>query len=95
MTLMNSAARWGSARLSRRLSRSIPLLGGVLALITVGAAIRRKGWFGGALDTALNAVPLLGAAKLTMETVRGRDLIADLRRNAVRPTAANPVTPQR
>ena len=78
--MMNSVARWGGARLSRRLSKSIPILGGVIALVTIGAAIRRKGWLGGALDTALNAVPVLGAAKLTMETVRGRDLIGDRRR---------------
>jgi len=43
----------------------------------VGTAIRRKGLFGGALDTALDATPGIGAVKNAFEAVRGRDFIKD------------------
>jgi hypothetical protein len=69
----------------------VPYFGAVIGLLTIGAAIRRKGLWRGAIDTALNAVPGVGAAKLAMETVRGRDLIAD----RPRPGAGGPVTPAR
>jgi hypothetical protein len=49
----------------------------LIGIAAVGAAIRRKGVVRGTLDTALNAVPVVGGAKLVLETVRGRDLISD------------------
>jgi hypothetical protein len=76
MGLTRRVVRWGSSRLSRRLTRSVPLLGGLLAVATVGAAMRRKGVVRGVTDTALDAMPFVGAAKLLVETLRGRDLIA-------------------
>jgi hypothetical protein len=48
-----------------------------LALVTVGAAVRRKGVVGAAVDTTLNGIPFVGAAKNAIEWVRGRDLIPD------------------
>jgi len=77
MTMTASMTRWGGARLSRRLGRSIPFLGTVLALVTVGAAIRRKGWLRGVADSALTAVPIVGTAKTAVEVVRGRDIFRD------------------
>jgi hypothetical protein len=74
-------ARWGGAQLSRRLLRSVPFLGTAVALVYLGSNVRRKGIVGGAVDTALNAVPFLGGAKTIAEMVRGEDFIAD------RPTA--------
>jgi hypothetical protein len=41
--------------------------------------MKRKGVIGGALDTGLNAVPFVGAAKNVAELVRGRDFIRDRR----------------
>ncbi len=64
-------------RLSRRLSRSIPLIGTAIALATIGVAMRRKGVLRGAADSALNAVPFVGAAKNVAEVVRGRDFFSD------------------
>ena len=89
MTMTRSMTRWGGARLARRLSRSIPFLGAAIALVTVGAAIRRKGLLRGVADTALTAVPFVGTAKTAVEVVRGRDIIPDragrpIRRQAVR-----------
>jgi len=39
--------------------------------------MKRKGFFKGALDTGLNATPLLGVAKNAVELIRGRDFIPD------------------
>ena len=77
--MSRNVARWGGLRLSRRLSRSIPFVGALVALGTLGYAIRRKGWLGGTLDTGLNAVPFVGALKTAVEVARGRDIIADRR----------------
>ena len=77
MATTDRLVRWGGARLSRRAARSVPWIGAVIALATVAGTMRRKGFFGGALDTGLNAVPFLGAAKNVAEIVRGRDFIAD------------------
>jgi hypothetical protein len=59
------------------MSRSLPILGAAIAAVTVFSAMRRKGVISGALDSALNAVPFLGAAKNTVEVVRGRDFFPD------------------
>ena len=74
---MNSASRYGQLRIARRISRSLPWVGAAVALYTLGSAIRRKGFFGGALDTGLNAVPVVGAVKNAAEIFRGRDFIRD------------------
>lgn len=77
MSMPEKAARWGGARMSRRMSKSLPWVGALLALATIAAAIRRKGWIGGSVDTALNAIPYVGGAKNVYEWARGRDLIRD------------------
>ena len=69
--------RWSGAQFSRRVVRSVPLLGAVVAIATLGVAMRRKGVVGGLVDTGLNAVPMLGAAKNVAEVVRGRDFVPD------------------
>ena len=63
--------------MSRRIGRWIPFFGTAIALATLGAAIRQKGWLRGAADTALNAVPFVGTVKTAIEVTRGRDLLAD------------------
>jgi hypothetical protein len=78
--LTSRMARWGGARLSRRLSRSLPIVGALVAVATVVATMRRKGVIGGTLDTGLNAIPGIGAAKNTLEVMRGRDFIPDRKR---------------
>jgi hypothetical protein len=82
MATTDRLVRWGGARLSRRAVRSMPWLGAVIALATVAGTMRRKGFFRGALETGLNAVPFLGAAKNVAEVVRGRDFISDRPRSA-------------
>ena len=68
----------GGAHLGRRMARSVPYLGAVVVLFTIGAVVRRKGLVGGLLDAGLDAVPFLGAAKNVAEVVRGRDFVPDL-----------------
>ena len=77
MATTDRLVRWGGARLSRRISRSVPWIGGAIAVATVVSTMRRKGFFGGIADTGLNAIPFLGAAKNTVELVRGRDFFPD------------------
>ena len=79
MSMTNRVTRWGGARLSRRLARSLPWLGAAVAVVTVGAAMRRKGLISGALDSGLNAIPFVGFAKNTVEVARGRDFFPDRR----------------
>lgn len=69
--------RWGGMRLSRRMRRSIPVLGTAIAVATIVSTIRRKGVISGSLDTGLNATPVVGALKNVIEVMRGRDFFPD------------------
>jgi hypothetical protein len=89
MAISNRLARWGTARLSRRMSRSIPILGAAIAAATVVATMRRKGLISGALDTGLNMVPGIGAAKNVIEIARGRDFFPDRPRAVPPPRIGN------
>lgn len=77
MSMGHRLARWGGIRLSRRLRRSIPIIDTAIAVATVFSTIRRKGVISGSLDTGLNAMPLVGAVKNTVEAIRGRDIFPD------------------
>ena len=77
MAYVGRAARWGGARLSRRLARSIPFVGALVAVATLGATMRRKGVVGGLADTGLNSIPFVGAGKNLVEMVRGEDFFPD------------------
>ena len=83
---MLQASRYGQIRLAQRIGRSLPWIGAAVALVTLGSAIRRKGVVGGAVDTALNAVPFLGGVKNFAEVYRGRDFIRDreIRKQVIR-----------
>lgn len=59
--------------------RAMPLLGAIAALATLAVAIRRKGFFRGSVDAALDFIPVVGGVKNAAEVVRGRDLIRDKR----------------
>ncbi len=77
MSITRQAIQYGERRIARRMLRSVPWLGGIVAIATLGAAIRRKGVFRGAMDTALDFIPFVGGMKNAAEIVRGRDLIGD------------------
>jgi hypothetical protein len=73
--------RYAWRKLTKRLVRAVPWVGTVVALATVGQAIRQKGLFKGSLHSALDAIPYVGGAKNLAEAVRGRDFLPDRNRN--------------
>ncbi len=77
MEHLGRLARWGGARLSRRLARSIPFVGALVAVATLRTTMQRKGFVGGLADTGLNSIPFVGAAKNVVELVRQRDFFPD------------------
>ena len=77
MGMTKQLRQYAGRRATRRLYRALPWIGGLVALATLGSAVRRKGLLGGAADTALDFVPLVGAAKNLAEAARGRDFIRD------------------
>ena len=77
MGISRQLTQFAGRRVTRKLTRAVPWIGAVVALVTVGGAIRRKGWFGGALDTALDFTPFVGTIKNMAEVGRGRDFIRD------------------
>jgi hypothetical protein len=77
MRLSQQLGRYASRRLTRRLTRTLPWVGGAVALITIGSAIRRKGLLGGTLHTTLDFIPFVGGLKTLAEMARGRDFFPD------------------
>ena len=71
--------QYAGRRITRRIYRAMPWVGGLIALATLGRAIQRKGWLGGTLDTALDFTPVVGGVKNLAEMSRGRDFIRDRR----------------
>lgn len=91
MAITKQISQYARGRLIRRVSRSMPWIGAAVAIFTVGAAIRRKGPFGGVLDTALDAMPGVGAVKNALEAVRGRDFIRAVPNSPLVPQRSRPV----
>jgi hypothetical protein len=77
MAMTQQLGRFAGRKMTRRLMRSMPWVGGAIALVTLGSAIRRKGFLGGTVDTALDFIPFVGAAKNIAEARRGRDFIRE------------------
>jgi putative toxin of predicted polymorphic toxin system len=77
MGIRKQLSRYASRRITRRLYRTMPWIGSVLAIVTLGKAVRRKGLVGGTVDTALDFIPFVGGVKNLAELGRGRDLIPD------------------
>lgn len=83
MAITAQLKRYAGRRLTRRLIRTMPWVGSVVALATLGGAMRRKGILGGALHTALDFIPFVGGAKNLAEIGRGRDFIPDKPSNKI------------
>jgi hypothetical protein len=77
MAMSTQFKQYATRRATKKLTRAVPYVGAIVALLTLGSAIRRKGWFGGALDTALDFTPVVGTVKNMCEVGRGRDFIRD------------------
>ena len=85
MGIRHQLSQYAQRRMTRRLYRSVPWIGGFIALVTIGRAMRRKGFVGGAVDTVLDFIPFVGAAKNMAEVTRGRDFIPDRSTSPARP----------
>ena len=77
MAITRPLQQYASRRITRRLYRSMPWIGSLVAIATIGSALRRKGVLRGTMDTALNFIPFVGGAKNVAEAVRGRDFFPD------------------
>ncbi|MEO8258344.1 MAG: hypothetical protein ABI868_13430 [Acidobacteriota bacterium] len=77
MAMTTHLGRYAGRKLTRRLIRSMPWIGGLVALATLRNTVRRKGVLGGALHTALDFIPFVGGAKTLAEAGRGRDFFPD------------------
>jgi hypothetical protein len=71
MALLRRVESWAGARASRRLSRSLPFLGTLVAVGLAAMMIRRKGLVRGLADTGLNAIPFVGGFKNIVEMFTG------------------------
>jgi hypothetical protein len=80
MTMTHKLSQYATRRTTKRLYRAMPWIGGLVALATLGAAVRRKGLLGGTVHTVLDFIPYVGGAKNLAEAARGRDFIRDRRR---------------
>jgi hypothetical protein len=74
-----TAARKSAKKLAtrvalRRLVRAVPLLGAVVALVSIRQRVQEKGTARGVLDVALDVTPFVGRAKAVYEIFEG-DLI--------------------
>lgn len=77
MGMRKQIVQYGQRRITRRMLRAVPWLGSVIALATLGAAMRRKGVLRGTVDTALDFIPGVGGVKNAAEIARGRDFFPD------------------
>jgi hypothetical protein len=77
MSIRQQLVQYGQRRVSRRLLRAAPWVGGLVALLTLRAAVRRKGAIRGTVDTALDFTPVVGGIKNMAEVMRGRDFLGD------------------
>lgn len=77
MSMRRQLTQYAARRATRKLIRAVPLLGAAIALMTLAGAIKRKGFLGGSLDTAIDFTPFLGSVKNMTEVGLGRDLIRD------------------
>jgi hypothetical protein len=68
--------RAGGWQVVKRISKSVPYLGTVVAIGLVGHDIRRKGLFKGLVNSGIDAIPFVGTAKNVAEFFTG-DFIAD------------------
>jgi hypothetical protein len=70
-TLKRKAAEAGGWMAAKRIARSVPYLGTVMAIGLVGYDIKRKGVVKGVLNSGLDAIPFVGTGKNVIEFFTG------------------------
>jgi hypothetical protein len=63
--------RTGGYRIAIKAAKSVPIVGAAVALGLAGYEIKKKGLFKGLVNTALDATPVVGVAKNTIEMYTG------------------------
>ena len=66
----------GGWQVAKRVAKTIPFGGTVVAIVLVGSDIRSKGLVKGVINSTIDAIPFVGLAKNAVEMVRG-DFLAD------------------
>ena len=69
----------GGWQVAKRVAKTIPFGGTVVAVALVGSDIKKKGVVNGILNSSIDAIPFVGLAKNAVELVRG-DFIPDKKR---------------
>ena len=75
-TLTRKAAHAGGWMLAKRVAKSIPYVGTVMAIGLVGSDIKRKGVVKGLLNSGIDAIPFVGTGKNIVEFFAG-DFLPD------------------
>ena len=70
-TLTRKAAHAGGWMVAKRVAKSIPYVGTVMAIGLVGYDIKRKGMVKGVLNSGIDAIPFVGTAKNVVEFFTG------------------------
>jgi hypothetical protein len=66
----------GGWQVAKRVAKTIPFGGTVVAVVLVGSDIKNKGVIKGVINSSIDAIPFVGLAKNAVELVRG-DFIPD------------------
>ena len=75
-TIKRKAAEAGGWMVAKRIAKSIPYVGTVMAIGLVGYDIKRKGVVKGVINSGLDAIPFVGLGKNAIEYFTG-DLLPD------------------
>ena len=70
-TFWRSLMRAGGARLVRKVGKAMPVVGTAVVIGMTAYEVKKKGLARGILNTALDAVPLIGTAKNVIEVFTG------------------------
>jgi hypothetical protein len=79
-TLTRKVVHAGGWKVAKRVAKSIPYVGTAFAIGLVGYDIRRKGVVNGVINSGLDAIPFVGAAKNVVEYFTG-DFLPDKPKN--------------
>jgi hypothetical protein len=71
MAVLDRVRSSAGRKILRRATKGIPFVGAAVAVGLLAHTMRRKGTVNGVLDSALDAVPFVGALKFGIELVTG------------------------
>jgi len=81
-SLKRKVVHAGGWTVAKRVAKSVPYLGTVMAIGLVGYDIKHKGVVNGVLNAGIDAIPFVGLAKNAVELFTG-DLLPDKNKNKI------------